>query len=254
MRLTPITVLMSPLLLATADVTELSPSHLVALGSARPGPPTAPASPIPSSAACLSAYDGSVIVWQNDSHLVSRNRRRQITLSYHPHFTAHHKAEGHAEYFPLRDGRMVLLRTAPAHATAPPAHARWRDELDGAVIAGTFTLGTGTTASRPHFDQVALSAFSLAPHQSRAALASSRLLPVGKPRARSLTPLPQYASIWHGVLEPLLDLWRHLQTLRPPATRSGRLNCPRYHTIITDEVLGPRHEWKNGYLLPFWRR
>jgi hypothetical protein len=139
------------------------------------------------------------------------------------------------------DRRTVLVRVAPIGATPPrppspsrsrslsgssslsgnvgdaPPQVRWQTQgVRGAAILGTFTMGTGTTLSRPGFDQ--------------------------------------FASIWHGFLEPLVDAWAHLRRLEANrTTAASRPLCPRYDVYVTDEVLGPSQTWARGYLAAFWR-
>ena len=213
---------------ARSELTELTAQHAVVVGGTVGG-----RGDDPGDAACISHHTGAVLVWQReDNHLISRGRRVAVTVAYHPHSSPHSRVDGHPEYWPISANRKIVLRTAPAEAfserrtSGPPPHARWRDDVDGGVIAGTFTMGAGTTASRPHFDQ--------------------------------------YRSTWHGMLEPLLDLWAHLRRLgatvtSSSSTRAGHgpeggprgkpLRCPRYETILTDEVLGRKAEWKDGYLV-----
>jgi len=205
--------------------------------------------------ACLSHLDGSVLTWGSRAQLASPSDVLPVAVRYHP-LSGADQVPGHVGYQADHDRRTIILRVAP-HGYNPPlppssssfagninpnsggvsygdaqSQVRWRTQgVRGAAIFGTFTMGTGTTASRPGFDQ--------------------------------------YSSIWHGFLEPLVDVWAHLRRLEegnhtfsrqsPPAKSSDGSStlplpvCPRYDVYITDEVLGPSQTWLHGYLVAFWR-
>ena len=199
--------------------------------------------------ACLSHVDGSVLVWPRDGsdevgHGLESGSITPIHVRYHPFrgpkgmelprstvFSLPHPSlftttppllslgqeiPGHPEYHPMHDHRSILIRAAPRGAQ-PPQRGRlspnvhWRDgdSVSGALILGTFTMGVGTTRSRPGFDM--------------------------------------YSSSWHGFLEPLVDAWAHVRriaggSLSPQSPGSGGegslepLRCPRYDIFLTDEV------------------
>jgi hypothetical protein len=219
--------------------------------------------------ACLSHVDASVLVWDtspprdgagasgSSGPLLPPGSITEVSVRYHP---LRNGAPGHSEYKPAGSHRTVLVRAAPEGA-APPADGvggvAWRgvgfdaddayggddNAVAGALVLGTFTMGAGTTASRPGFDM--------------------------------------FSSTWHGFLEPLVDAWAHLRRLHaaegtregaqgtaasdgaPRARREGigggghappLAACPRYDVYLTDEVLGPSRDWlQTGYLVAFWR-
>ena len=193
--------------------------------------------------ACLSHVDASVLVWDS-APLLDPGSIAEVAVRYHP-FRAN--MPGHKEYRPLDSHRTVLVRAAPAGAIPPSPHrqsssnVQWRgggggDAVAGALLLGTFTMGAGTTASRPGFDM--------------------------------------FSSTWHGFLEPLVDAWAHVRRLNgvsgsastgggtAPLDRKGTdrkgaapslAQCPRYDVFLTDEVLGTSAEWERGYLVAFWR-
>jgi len=185
--------------------------------------------------ACISHLDGTVLIWPQEnidpsigpSGYFRRSTITSIKVRYHPFRDG---VPGHEEYNPEHARRSVLLRAAPFGDRGPPApgsrpNVVWREQgVDGAAILGTFTMGAGTTRSRPGFDQ--------------------------------------YSSTWHGFLEPLLDVWAHVRRIHRTAgtdsvgSNAGGANkeCPRYDVFLTDEVLGPRRDWiDKGYLTAFWR-
>eukprot|EP00613_Pedinella_sp_CCMP2098_P051311 CAMPEP_0171819442 /NCGR_PEP_ID=MMETSP0992-20121227/2207_1 /TAXON_ID=483369 /ORGANISM="non described non described, Strain CCMP2098" /LENGTH=213 /DNA_ID=CAMNT_0012433709 /DNA_START=108 /DNA_END=747 /DNA_ORIENTATION=- len=136
--------------------------------------------------ACISHLDGTVLIWPQEnidpsigpSGYFRRSTITSIKVRYHPFRDG---VPGHEEYNPEHARRSVLLRAAPFGDRGPPApgsrpNVVWREQgVDGAAILGTFTMGAGTTRSRPGFDQ--------------------------------------YSSTWHGFLEPLLDVWAHVRRI-----------------------------------------
>jgi len=203
--------------------------------------------------ACLSHLDGSVLTWGSGAQVASPGDVLPVAVRYHP-LSGADQVPGHVGYQADHDRRSILLRVAPHGSTPPrppsssivgahnptgggvtsggdvPPQVRWRTQgVRGAAVFGTFTMGTGTTSSRPGFDQ--------------------------------------YSSIWHGFLEPLVDVWAHLRRLEGNYTSSQSLSaetpgnpstpsqpvCPRYDVYITDEVLGLSQNWLHGYLVAFWR-
>ena len=199
--LTPRTaLLLLPLLrlrVCRCGITEMSPAHAVLTD------------------ACLSHFDGSVLVWpgrssgMNASDPFPFGTVNTIGVLYHP---LRNGVPGHDEYEPQHSQRNVLLRAAPSPFSKPPAEemgkVSWNLEVTGAAIVGTFTLGSG-----------------------------------------------KYSSIWHGMLEPLVGVWQNIRRVNGYYSHSQKKSwvCPRYEVYLTDEVLKRKREWQGKYLLAFWR-
>ena len=163
--------------------------------------------------ACISHFDGTVLVWPtSEETTLAPGRVTAVNILYHP---LRDGLPGHNDYHPKHERRSVLLRSSPRMVASPlppgptaDGRVSWVQDVSGAAIFGTFTMGSG-----------------------------------------------KFSSLWHGFLEPLVDVWEHIRRrAHYYSTPAALWQCPRYHVFLTDEVLGKRREWiRSGYLTAFWR-
>ena len=175
--------------------------------------------------ACVSHFDASVLTFgtQAAQRHPSAPPRNQGG-SYCPEIA--YPGLFHARMYRERPTRRhVAIHNVPASLAHTFTDVRWRDDVDGAAILGAYSMGTGGTVpeTRPGYDQ--------------------------------------WGNIWHGAFEALGDAWPHVSE-QAQAKRRGEQHlgqgaqeprCPRYDVLLTDEVLGPRSTWSDGFLLSFWR-